>query len=70
MTPIDVAAWRADLEQRGLAPATVYALVSRLSSWYEWAATIPELAEVIHSNPVKLARPKAPKPYQGEATKA
>lgn len=70
VTPIDVAAWRADLERRGLAPATVYALVSRLSSWYEWAATIPELAEVIHSNPVKLARPKAPKPYQGEATKS
>jgi integrase len=30
----------------------------------------PELAQVIPRNPVKLARPKAPKAYQTESTQA
>ena len=70
VTPIDVKAWQAELEARGLAPATVYAAISRLSSWYTWAMTSPELARAIYSNPATLARPKAPKPYQTEATQA
>ncbi len=35
-----------------------------------WALEEPELARQIKANPVNLARPKAPKPYQSESTKA
>ena len=45
-------------------------MISRVSSFYEWAIKEPELARVIRANPVRLARPKAPIPYQGELTKA
>src|SRR5215210_7428097 len=34
--PADVERWRAHLEERGFKPATVYARISRLSSFYEW----------------------------------
>lgn len=67
-TPLDVAAWRARLEAAGLAPATVYARLSRVSSWFRWAMLEPELE--VHHNPVTLARPKAPRAYQGRATQA
>jgi integrase len=70
VTPLDVKAWQAELETQGLAPATVYAKISRVSSFYEWAMESPELAQIIRSNPVKLARPKAPKAYQTERTQA
>jgi len=66
----DIAAWRRHLEVENYAPATVYAMISRVSSFYEWAIKEPELARVIRANPVRLARPKAPIPYQGESTKA
>lgn len=65
-TPLDVKAWQAYLEGQGLAPATVYARISRVSSWYRWAMQEPELD--VHHNPATLARPKAPKAYQGERT--
>src|SRR5215212_2824935 len=35
--PVDVEAWRRDLEGKVFKPATVYARLSRLSSFYEWA---------------------------------
>jgi integrase len=70
VTPLDVKTWQAELEAQGLAPATVYAKISRVSSFYEWAMESVELAQVIRSNPVKLARPKAPKAYQTEGTQA
>lgn len=70
VTPIDIAAWQAELEGQGLAAATVYAAISRVSSWYDWALADPDLAGKLRTNPVNLARPKAPKPYQSEATKA
>lgn len=66
----DIASWRHHLEEQHYAPATVYAMISRVSSFYEWAIKEPELARVIRANPVRLARPKAPIPYQGESTKA
>jgi integrase/recombinase XerD len=75
-TPSDVRAWRSHLESRGskdggpLLPATVYARISRLSSFYSWLMNDPRLSETITSNPVLLARPKAPRAYQGESTKA
>jgi len=66
VTPIDVKVWQAQLEDRELAPATVYARISRLSSFYRWAVA----AEVLQHNPCDLARPKAPKAYETEATQA
>jgi integrase/recombinase XerC len=68
--PADVRRWRQELEGKGLTPATVYARISRLSSFYEWGMKAPQLRETISSNPVLLARPKAPRAYQGESTKA
>ena len=63
ITAPDVQAWLSSLEERGLASSTIYGHASRLSSWYKWAASDSSLAELIHHNPVTLARPKAPKPY-------
>src|SRR5215211_419223 len=34
--PADVEAWRAHLEAAGNKPATIYARISRLSSFYRW----------------------------------
>ena len=70
VTSEDVRAWQQQLERDGLKPATVYAAISRVSSFYTWALEEPELARQIKANPVNLARPKAPKPYQSESTKA
>jgi integrase len=75
-TPGDVRAWRVHLESRGskdggpLLPATVYARISRLSSFYTWLMSDPRLSGAITTNPVLLSRPKAPRAYQGESTKA
>jgi site-specific recombinase XerD len=68
--PADVERWRAHLEERGFKPSTVYARVSRLSSFYEWVMKEPTLGRHITSNPARLAMPKCPKPYQTESTKA
>lgn len=70
ITPLDVTEWRRELEARNLKPATVYARFSRLSSFFEWAIRDPALGKVINSNPVRLARPRAPKAYQTESSKA
>jgi integrase len=67
--PADVQAWREKLEERHK-PATVYARVSRLSSFYEWAKRDEMLGQFIKSNPARLALPKCPKPYQTESAKA
>jgi integrase len=75
-TPGDVRAWRTHLESQGskdgerLQAATVYARISRLSSFYTWLMSDPRLSGAITANPVLLARPKAPRAYQGESTKA
>jgi integrase len=72
----DVRTWRYYLESRGakdggaLLPATVYARISRLSSFYTWLMRDSRLSGAITANPVLLARPKAPRAYQGESTKA
>ncbi len=70
VTPGDVQAWREDLERRGYKPATIYAAVSKVSSFYNWARKIEGLAELLPVNPVNGARPKAPKPYQSESTQS
>lgn len=66
----DVQGWRAELEGKGYKPATVYARISRLSSFYEWVMRDPTLGEQLRSNPARLARPKCPRAYQTESTKA
>jgi len=69
VTPGDVRAWIDNLKAQGLAGSTVYNRVSKVSSFYNWLATeAPGLGILL--NPVKLARPKAPKAYQTESTKA
>lgn len=70
VTEIDVKCWQVELEGRGWAPASVYGAISRLSSFYAWAMTDAQLRQRITRNPVEMARPKAPKPYQSESRKA
>jgi site-specific recombinase XerD len=67
--PMDVRAWRQHLESQK-SENTVYSYLSRVSSFYEWLRKYPEIKDHIRSNPVLLVRPKAPRPYQTEKTKA
>lgn len=67
---IDVSRWIAWMNEQKLRPATVYARVSFLSSFYRWAMRDPFAGAHIRANPVALARPKAPRAYQTDATKA
>lgn len=69
VSPEDVKRWQRRLEEH-LRPATVYVRISLLSSFYEWLMRHPVLARFVLSNPVRLARPRAPKPYQTESVKA
>ena len=70
VTPEDVHGWRSAMEGRGLKPATVYARVSRVSAFYRWLMGDPQLSRFIRSNPAAQARPRYPRPYQSESTKA
>src|SRR5215204_5637690 len=70
VTPADVSRWREGMEGRGLKPATVYARVSRLSAFYRWLMRDAQLSRFIRANPAALARPRYPRPYQSESTKA
>jgi integrase/recombinase XerD len=65
----DCLAWCRQLEQR-YKPNTVYARLSRLSSFYNWLLADPTLGKHLRSNPVILARPKCPPPYQAESSKS
>jgi integrase/recombinase XerC len=70
VTTEDISRWRAGMERRGLKPATVYACVSRVSAFYRWLMSDPQLSRFIRTNPAAQARPRYPRPYQSEATKA
>ncbi|MDQ3802625.1 MAG: tyrosine-type recombinase/integrase [Acidobacteriota bacterium] len=70
VTPEDVQRWRAHLEAQGQKPATVYARVSRVSSFFKWLMTDPLLGQHIRMNPAAQARPRHPQPYQSESVKA
>ncbi|HEX8632903.1 MAG TPA: tyrosine-type recombinase/integrase [Pyrinomonadaceae bacterium] len=70
VTALDVQSWREALEEKGFKPATVYARISRLSSFYTWVMREPALGTFIKINPVDFARPRCPKPYQTESSKA
>lgn len=68
--PADVHGWLSDLGAAGVSAATVYQHACLLSSFYSWAMRDPEVGERVRRNPARLARPKAPKPYQSESVKA
>jgi integrase len=68
--PSDTHTWREDLEKRKLKPNTVYSRISRLSSFYRWMMKDPVLGQYVRINPVLLARPKCPRPYQTGSTKS
>ncbi len=68
--PLDVKNWQSFLESKGLASTTIYCWLCHLSSFYGWARRDPEVGQHLTSNPVRLARPKAPKAYQTESVKA
>jgi site-specific recombinase XerD len=68
--PSDVQAWLRDLEGKGAKPSTTYQHACLLSSFYSWAIRDPEIGQHLRGNPARLARPKAPKPYQTESVKA
>jgi integrase/recombinase XerC len=70
VTALDVQRWRDALEGKGFKSATVYARISRLSSFYTWVMRDPALGPLIKGNPADFARPKSPKPYQTESSKA
>jgi integrase len=65
----DVNTWRAKLETR-LKAASVYAQISKLSSFYEWLMKDARFEGMAFNNPVKMARPKAPRAYQSDGAKA
>lgn len=65
VTPVEVQEWISFLEDEGLSSATIYSYVSKLSSFYKWAGSDGRLGQAINVNPVTLARPKAPKAYNG-----
>jgi integrase len=70
VTPIDIKSWQDILESRQLSSATIYGRISRLSSFYNWALRDSALGQMIKANPVDLARPRAPKPYQTASAKS
>ncbi|HEY6187821.1 MAG TPA: site-specific integrase [Pyrinomonadaceae bacterium] len=68
--PGDVQQWIRELEEKGAKAGTTYQHACLLSSFYSWAMRDPEIGQHIRGNPARLARPKAPKPYQTESVKA
>jgi integrase len=68
--PSDVQQWLGALEGKGIKPGTTYQHACLLSSFYSWAIRDPEIGQHLKGNPARLARPKAPKPYQTESVKA
>jgi len=78
VTPADVAAWQEDLRQqrdpdtsrRHCSPATIYAMVSKVSSFYRWAQKNAKRNQQALANPVEAVRTKAPKAYQCQSTKS
>lgn len=68
--PQDILAWQAHLRQEKLSANSIYTRVSFLSSFFGWAIKNALPGQPFTANPVQFARPKRPKPYQTEATKA
>lgn len=67
--PKDCVSWRHHLEKT-YKPNTIYARLSRLSSFYNWLLSSRAFSKHLRTNPVLLARPKCPLPYQAESSKS
>jgi site-specific recombinase XerD len=67
---VDVQGWLSGLTGAGVSAATCYQHACLLSSFYSWAMRDPEVGQHVRRNPARLARPRAPKPYQTESVKA
>lgn len=70
VAPGDVQEWLRELEGKGISHGTAYQHACLLSSFYSWAIRDPQIGKHLRGNPARLARPKAPKPYQTESVKA
>jgi integrase len=70
VTPVDIDNWRRHLEAEGQAVTTVYARISRLSSFYKWLLANPKMQSQVRFNPAVQSRPKYPRPYQSESVQA
>jgi integrase/recombinase XerC/integrase/recombinase XerD len=68
--PADVQRWLRDLAEKEISAGTCYQHACLLSSFYSWAMKDPEVGQHVRRNPARLARPKAPKPYQTESVKS
>ncbi len=68
--PADVQTWLRELGEKGISAGTAYQHACLLSSFYSWAMKDSEVGRHVRRNPARLARPKAPKPYQTESVKA
>jgi site-specific recombinase XerD len=68
--PADVQEWLRDLGEKGVSAGTTYQHACLLSSFYSWALKDSEVGQHVRRNPARLARPRAPKPYQTESVKA
>jgi integrase len=68
--PVDVQRWLRNLEEKGIKAGTTYQHACLLSSFYAWALKDQEAGQYIRRNPARVARPRAPKPYQTESVKA
>lgn len=70
ITTADVVRWRNEMEEKGLSANTIYTRISHVSAFYRWAMRDPVLSAHFNINPALLARPRRPKSYQTESTKA
>lgn len=68
--PSDVQGWLRQLAEKRISAGTCYQHACLLSSFYSWAMKDSEVGQRVRRNPARLARPKAPKPYQTESVKA
>lgn len=69
VTPEDVHAYKMAFEENGLQPSTIYTRLVHVSSFYSWAMQLPQLAEIIRVNPIRMAGLKQPRANSGTKTK-
>lgn len=70
ITPADVQEWQSVLERRGYSANSVYGMISKVSSFYNWLLQDDTICERLRGNPCRLVRPKAPRAYQSESVKS
>ena len=64
VVPKVVKLWQVELVRKRFVLSTIYAKISKISSFYKWMMKDPDLSNRIKKNPVTLARSRAPKAYQ------